>query len=273
MSRLALALAFCCLPLLGCDLASSAGATIVVSGLLVKTPEMKLAGQFDVPGEVGTTVWVGERASATDTNAPTPIKGASVAVTFAGNRVAVPEEGKMDGLYVQSSVEDLNLVYAPGAAYTFEAKIPDSDALYGGTVKEAPEALSPAGMMFEPEPTVTAPNLPEVGVHAQGAPLTLRWGPQFGTHAFVTVVRADPQSPNDPQVVFDSRPKTAEEIIKFIAGTPPESILIPGDTFRSDGIYAIVLVVCDQGEPLSSTFLGSPLLVGSGAARFLAVGF
>lgn len=264
-------LAAAALPSLGCDLVESASATIVVSGLVIKSPELKLAGRFDVPAETAASVWVGERRNATDTSEPTPIKDAAVAVTFAGNRVAVPADADNEGLYVERSSKNAALMYAAGAAYTFEAKRPGDITAYGGTVTMAPTELTPAAMRLTPEPTMAAPGLPEVGIHAKGAGLRLEWGEQFGTHAFVTVVRADAANPDDPQLVFDNRPETAQEILQFVAGTPPTSIDIPGDTFNTDGVYAVVLVVLEKGEPNPSTFLGSPILVGTGAARFLAV--
>ncbi|MBK6684736.1 MAG: hypothetical protein IPG45_09700 [Deltaproteobacteria bacterium] len=262
----------CALPHWGCDLVESASATIVVSGLVIKSPELKVAGRFDVPTETAATVWVGERRNATDTSEPTPISDAQVAVTFAGNRVAIPADPDNDGLYLQMSSKDSALMYAAGAPYTFEAKRSGDITAYGGTVTMAPTELTPAAMRLTPEPTTSAPGLPEVGLHAKNAGLRLEWGEQFGTHAFVTVVRADAAKPDDPQLVFDNRPETAQEILQFVAGTPPTSIEIPGETFAVDGVYAVVLVVLEKGEPNPSTFLGSPLLVGTGAARFLAVG-
>jgi hypothetical protein len=257
------------LALPGCDLT----ATTVVAGTLVLTPEIKVPGQFDVAAEVVASAWVAERESATSTTEPKGIKGATVGITFPGNRVELPEEGSQDGLYLTTSVDDAALEYLDGTQYTFRATLPDgSVAEYGGTVK-APTRLSPAVLTLDPTPTAVFPDLTQVGVHPKNTALTVSWpAEQYGRYAYVSVFRAKANDLENPELVFDNRPESAEEIIQFILGTPPTSVSIPADTFAQDGIYGVVVVIMNkQDDLLPNTFLGSPILAGSGAAILLGV--
>lgn len=254
----------------GCDIT----ATTVVAGTLVLTPEVKVPNYFDVDAEVVASAWVAERASATSTDEPTPINGATVAVTYAGNRVSLPAEGSQDGLYLTTSVDDAALEYVDGTQYTFRAALPDgSVAEYGGTVS-APTRLTPAVLTLEPQPTEVFPDLAQVGVHPRNTALTVSWpaGGQYGRYAYVSVLRAKADDLKNPEVVFDNRPESAEEIIQFILGTPPTSVTIPAETFDQDGIYGVIVVMMNkQDDLLPNTFLGSPILAGSGAAVLLGV--
>lgn len=262
-------------PALGCDALESATATTVVAGTLVRTPELSVPGQFDVPAEVLASAWVGERASATDTGEPTPIRGADVDITFAGNRVALPEQSQA-GFYATNTIEDPDsgLVYMGGLTYTVRASLDDGSAAeYGGTVT-APTPLSPAALELSPEPTEAVPGFDGVLRHPKSSALTVSWAEgQFGRYAYVSVFRARPSDPDNPELVFDNRPESAGETIEFILGTPPTSIEVPADTFAEDGLYGVVVVIMDKHDSLlPNTFLGSPILAGSGAAVVLAVG-
>jgi hypothetical protein len=255
--------------LAGCDLFESATAKVVVAGVVAKSPELQLAGQYEVPGETIATVWLGERASETSTDEPAPISGAEVSLDFGTTKVKLDEQAER-GLYLKSSLQDPKLVFQ-STSYAFIATIPGSEADYGGAVT-APTELSAAAMRLSPSPTESVPGFPEVHRHPKSAALDLSWQPQFGSHAYVLVFRAEQSDPSDPQLVFDNRPDTALEWIEFVAGTAPEKVAIPADVFAADGVYAVVLVVLEKGDVLPSTFIGSPQVAGSGAVRFLAVG-
>lgn len=261
--------------IVGCNALDSVTATTVVAGTIVRTPELQLAGQFDVGAEVLASAWVGERKNATDTGEPTPVTGAEVNLTFAGNRIALPEQSTA-GLYLTNTVDAPNsgLLYEGGITYTVRANIEDgSVAEYGGTVT-APTILTPAALSFSPDPTEMVPGFPGVLVHPKSTALNVSWaGEQFGRYPYVSVFRAKPNDSSNPELVFDNRPESAQETIEFILGTPPTSVDIPADTFNSDGIYGVVVVIMDRHDSLlPNTFVGSPILAGSGAAVILGVG-
>jgi hypothetical protein len=273
MNRHAAPLALPLVLLASCDLVNSAKATIVVGGILVSTPEIKLMNQFDVKPQTIATTYVGQRDSITSQDAPKPIKGADVSLQFAGNTVKLMEQtggGAMDGFYVSDSVRSMSLSFADGQLYTFSALVPGDSITHGGSVK-APTKLTAAALTLSPMPTPIM-NVPNVYKHPKMTALSITWPRQTGHYAYVTVFRADPMHPDQPQQVFDSSPKTAEEIIKFVLGDPPTSIMVPGDKFAQDGAYGVLLVTMDNGTPNENTFLGSPLLAGSGVAVILAVG-
>ncbi len=260
---------------LGCGALDSVTATTVVAGTIVRTPELRVMGQFDVGAEVLASAWVGQRMSATDTGEPTPVKGADVNLTFAGNRIAL-EEQSTDGLYLTNTVDMpmSGLEYAGGTTYTVRANIEDgSVAEYGGTVS-APTILTPAALVLSPQPTMTVPGFDNVFVHPKSTAINVAWaGEQFGRYPYVSVLRARTDDPENPELVFDNRPESAQETIEFILGTPPTSVDIPADTFATDGIYGVVVVIMNKHDSLlPNTFIGSPILAGSGAAIILNVG-
>ena len=254
----------------GCDLLEAANATTIVGGFIVRTPELSITDIIDVPAEVVATAYVGERDSPTSTATPTPIGTAQVSVSFSGRTVALPVQDAPAGLYGESSTRVTMLEYEGGAEYTLEADL--NGSRFGGLVT-APPALSAAAITLDPNPTMAVPGFPEVLVHTASTALTLTWGDQFGRYAYVSVFRADPNDPSNPDVVFDNQPETASELLNFILGTPPPNVTIPGDVFAQDGLYAVVLFTMNNTDDLlPDTFIGSPILVGSGAATFLAVG-
>lgn len=258
----------------GCDFLESAQATVVVTGLVVKTPGIQVPGRFELEGETAATSFVGERASATSTQEPDPIVGAEVSLSYAGNVVQLVERTEARGLYAATSLDDDNLAYVGGAAYTFAARLPGERTSYGGTIRMAPTELSAAALTLTPEPETVIPGLDNAGVHPKSTALTLAWqSRQYGRYAYVSVWRSVPSAPDRPQLVYDNRPKTAGELLQFIAGTPPVEMTVPAETFDEDGVYAVVLFLLDKGDDLQpNTFLGSPILAGSGAVVLLAVG-
>ena len=254
----------------GCDLLDAATATTVVGALVVATPAVSVPGRLEISDEVVATVWVGERLSPESTAAPDPIGDANVGIVFDGTTVPVPVENAAAGVYAQTSVAAPTLTYVGGTSYTIEAVI--DGARFGGSVT-APPALSAAALTLDPSPTMVVPDLPEVGEHPRDTALTLSWPAQFGEYTYVTVFRADPNDPTNPQQVFDNRPTTTSEILQFIVGGSPTTQTIPADVFGQDGLYAVILVAMDGSSMLlPDTFLGSPILVGSGAVVLLGVG-
>lgn len=278
--KLGRALSLLAVPLFGvtgCNAIESVTATTVVAGTLVRTPELQVQGRFDVRAEVLASAWVGERKNATDTGEPTPVRGADVNITFAGNRIPLPEDDSAAGFYQTNTVEDPDsgLIYMGGLSYTTRASLDDgSVAEYGGTVT-APTELSPAALNLSPTPSsMDIPPFGTVLVHPKSTALNVAWaGDRFGRYPYVSVFRARADDTSNPELVFDNRPESAGEIIEFILGTPPAEVDIPADTFAEDGLYGVVVVIMDkQDSLLPNTFLGSPVLAGSGAAVVLAVG-
>jgi hypothetical protein len=257
-----------CLLLLlaSCDFLESATARVVVAGVVARTPELQLAGQYAVPAETIATVWLGERESETSTEEPRPLGGARVSLDFGARHVELAEQER--GVYLASSLDDAQLEYQ-STTYAIVAAI--NDSTFGGSVG-APTELSPAAVRLSPSPTESVPGFPEVQRHPKTTALEVSWQEQFGHRGYVTIFRAETSDPTRPRMVFESRPQTALQWIEFVAGDPPEKVSIPAEVFTSDGVYAVVLVALERGDVLPSTFVGSPVLAGSGAVRFLAVG-
>lgn len=252
----------------GCGIVDAATATTVVGGLLVATPDVSVAQQIDLSSEVVATAWVGERDSPTSTEAPEPIEGAAVQVSIQGANVALPDVG--GGRYATTSVMAPGLVYTPGASYAFVAEA--NGARYGGTLPAAPTRLSPAALVLDPAPTAAHPDVPEALLHPADTKLTVRFPEQYGRFGYVTVLRANPNDATDPELVFDNRPDTAQEILDLVVGNPSRTVEIPATAFAQDGIYAIIVVALERGaDLLPNTFIGSPILVGSGAAVVVGV--
>lgn len=255
----------------GCDLIESAKSTIIVAGIVAATPEVQLEGHFNVKSETVATVYLGQRSNPTSTEEPDPITGADVDLEFAGNTVKLDEQTSQRGLYEVNSVMNDMLVYSEGAIYSFVAEIPGNDAgPFGGAVT-APTRLTPASLTLSPTPQPFM-NVPNLYTHPKSADLMVSWTSMNGRYAYVSVIRASASNPDEPQLVFDSRPKNAGEMLKFILGTPPTSVMVPGATFAEDGAYAVIVVASDKGDVKTNTFLGSPILAGSGEKVLLAVG-
>ncbi|MCC7386630.1 MAG: hypothetical protein IT384_32630 [Deltaproteobacteria bacterium] len=257
------------LPLVaGCDLFEAVSSTLIVSGLVVGTPELTLQGYFAVPAETAATAWVGERASETSTDEPTPISGVPVTVTAAGRALTLKELAGQKGVYAVSSLEDAALVYQAGATYVFDAEIEGEK--HGGQ-GDAPPKLEAGAVTFTPALTANT-TIPAIKTHQRNTSLTVTWGEQYGRYAYVSVFRADPNNPQQPELVFDTRPKSAKEVLDFVIGSPPTSVEVPPNTFDRDGVYALVLVAANKGGPRTNTFIGSPYLVGSATAELFAIG-
>lgn len=255
--------------LAACDLLESAQSTIVTAGVIAASPEIQLDNYFDVKSQTLATEYLGQRASATSDEAPTPIGGADVTIQFAGNTVELKETSEK-GVYETDSITNNKLIYAEGQTYAFVTDIPGNDAgPFGGAVK-SPTRLSPASLTLTPTP-MPVDMVPNVYSHPKMTDLQVSWTQMNGRFAWVTVFRAT-NLMDQPEQVFDSRPKNAQEMIKFILGTPPTSITIPASTFDRDGAYAVLVVAAEKGDLKTNTFLGSPILAGSGEKVLLAVG-
>ena len=252
--------------LTGCDLIQFMQNTVVVSGLVVATPRVEYPGYFDVPSEVVATAWVGQRDSVTATTEPQPVSGVAVSVGFDGTTVTLTEDPDQQGVYVARSKDNPVLTYEAGRTYSFDAIVTDT---HGGET-EAPTQLQPEAMTFEPA-FGTHDFLPQLKTHPKDEPLVVSWDASSGTFSFVTVIRADPMTPDEPEVVFDTRPENAAQALKMLA-QPATSVTIPGEHFAKDGLYAVVVFAADKGETRTNTFFGSPFLAGSGAAVLVTVG-
>jgi hypothetical protein len=260
--HLGLALALCS----GCALIEGVTAKTVVAGSVFATPELALTGWLDVTPEVAASTWVGEREDELSTAEPKPVLDASVHLAFDGRRVKMP--GRGDGLYGVSSL-DGDLIYSAGATYEFEVGVGGES--YGGRTV-APAPLGPTGLVLAPAPTSRADLPPGVLLHPKSTALTVTWPLESGRYAYLTVFRADQATPDRPELVFDTRPKTAKEILDFVTGNPPTQLEIPAGTFSADGVYAVVLVAANNGEKVGDVFGVSAFLVGSGTAQILVVG-
>lgn len=249
-----------------CDLIEGVTATKIVSGIVIATPELRLAGSFDVKSETVATAWIGQRDSPTSTAEPSPLTGLDVKLTSPGGTFKLAEQASTPGVYLVSSTSQAGLTYQAAANYALDAVI--QGATYGndGT---APPRLDAGSLTFTP--TLGTGQLQGVRTHARNAALTVQWPSTAGRYAYVSVLRAKPNAPTEPEFVFDNRPETAGEILSFVLGDPKSSIEIPASTFATSGLYAVVVVAMNKGTPRSGTFSGSPMLVGSGAATLLSI--
>ena len=252
----------------GCDLIESAEATTVVAGIVVRTPAISVPLHFDVPAQVEATAYVAERDGAASVDMPTPIGDAQVTLTFDGVELAMPIQDASTGVYFQTSLTEPDLTYVAGARYALVADI--NGSRFGGAV-EAPDALTLAALTFSPQPTPD-PNLSLAFDHPINTALSVSLASQTDRYTYVTVLRADTDDLENPQVVFDNRPATTAELLQFVVGAPPTSQEIPANVFADPGLYAVVLVAMNNADDLlTDTFGGSPILAGSGATLFLLV--
>lgn len=251
----------------GCHFFESVTATTIVSGLMVATPGVTFKDFVSLESETVATIWVGERESATSTEAPTPISNANVSVGFSGGNVPL-EAVQGSGVYTKSSI-DSALDYIEASVYDYNAVV-DGET-FGGKITTPPK-LQRQNVTYSPAPS-THPVFPnELAIHPKSTDLTISWNPNSGRFAYVSVFRADKATPDMPEFVYDTRPETAEEILEFVVGTPPPMVTIPADIFAVDGLYGVVLFTMDNGDPLQNTFIGSPILAGSGAVQLFVVG-
>ncbi len=254
--------------LVGCDFLEDKPASTLVAALVVRTPSVSVPDRIEIATETSATVFVALLANPEST--PDPVGDASVQILFDGRAVSVPPLTPSAGTYAQSSLTDGSLTYVDGADYLVEARI--DGIAFGGTV-EAPPTLTPGALMLSPSPTMAVAGLPDVMVHPAMTELNISWLQSFGRYSYVTVFRADPNNPNNPEVMFDNQPSDTSDILEFTSGEPRTSQRIPAETFADDGLYAVTLVTMDISDDLlSDTFDGSPILVGSGTAVLLAVG-
>lgn len=250
----------------GCALIQGATAKIVVAGSVFATPALSFPEYLAVEPEVAASAWVGEREDELSTREPKPILDARVALAFAGEQVSLL--GRGEGIYGATSVET-GLRYEPGATYEFQVATGGED--YGGRTP-APAPLAREGLTLSPAPS-HRDGLPDgVLVHPASTSLSITWPQESGRYAYVSVFRADRATPDRPELLFDTRPKTAKDVLAFVTGNPPTQVEIPAGTFASDGVYAVVVVAANNGEKVGDVFGVSAFLVGSGTAQILVVG-
>lgn len=250
----------------GCRLLEMLKSDVVVSGVVFATPALDHPGWISIEEEIVATTWVGRRMSATSTVAPLPVKGAHVHVRFADREVALAPDADQPGLYVARSSKTPELELLDGATYRFDV---DLGEVYGGEVI-APKRLSVEQLSFEPA-LGQHPLAPELRTHPRGEPLRIGWTAAEGRYAYVSVLRADPEHPDRPELVFDTRPQDAADALAALSDDT-RALDIPGEVFEPDGIYGLVVMLANNGAPDTDTFLGSPLLVGSGVGLVLVVG-
>jgi hypothetical protein len=254
----------------GCDVVRSLTATTIVSGLVITTPAVMLSGtggvHFAIPAETAATAWVGTRASATSTEDPAPVLGATVSLNDGSSTFTLAEQGM--GAYADSSATDMKLSYQEAALYSFSASNTGDGGVHTGGVT-APPPLTNASITFSPDdPSVMGYPTGLVRTHAASTQLAVSWDPKYGAYAYVSLFIAGNSNP-----VWDNRPRTAADVLRLVAGDAPTTITIPADALSQSGIYAVVLVTMAKGGPTgSNTFAGSPFLAGSGAPTFLVVG-
>lgn len=255
------------LSLAACSVVDATSATTAVGGLVVATPAIAITGQVELPAEVVASEWVSERDSAVDTNL-TPVDDATASVVI--DDAPVTLRFTSNGRYTVTSREDASLVYQPGSTYTFIAV--NNGVQRGGTLDAAPERLIPAAVTLEPRPTAAHPSVPEALLHPANTALSLTFGAQYGRYGYVLVLRADPNAPGEPTVVFDSRPETAAEVLDLIVGDDQRTVEVPATAFATNGIYAVLVFAVERGtDLLPNTFIGSAILVGSSVAIAIGV--
>jgi hypothetical protein len=250
----------------GCRLLEMLKSDVVVSGIVFATPGLDHPGWISIEEEIVATAWVGRRISLTSTAAPSAVQGARVHVRFGERMVALAPDADQPGLYVARSSETPELELVDGAAYRFDVELGE---VYGGEVI-APRRLSVEQLSFEPA-LGKHPLVPELQTHPRGEPLRIGWTAAEGRYAYVSVLRADPEHPDRPELVFDTRPQDAADALAALSDDA-RALDIPGEVFEPDGIYGLVVMLANNGAPDADTFLGSPLLVGSGVALLLVVG-
>lgn len=261
----------------GCRLLEMAQSAMVVSALVVATPELSYPGYLEVEPHVVASAWIGQRPSATSVE-PTPVSGLDVSVTFQGRTLALAEHEEEAGLYLLESDDEPALDYHAGETYAFETTVqtepspgqPATSSRHGGEAV-APTRLRPEAVEVSPA-MERHPLAPALNLHQRGTAMTISWAPEYGRLSYVSVLRGDPDNPETPVLTFDTRPETASEMLEMAVGDAPTSVEIPASAFEDDGIYAVVLVALDKGLPSDTTFLGSPILAGSGTAVLVAVG-
>jgi hypothetical protein len=212
-----------------------------------------------VPGGGGASLTVlsmflGDRPSATSTDAPTGVTGAAVSATDdQGVNVTCSEKG--GGTYLADSTGGA-LRYDPGAKYTFTAVQGGASYLSTGT---APPPEQVAAFTGVPIPVTV------------GQPYSLQrtapaGGGQLGT-AFVTVTSVGAGSATP---LWTNAPQTPNDFLNFILNDGTwrmATVVIPGLAFPTAGTYLIDLQAVQRGTVEGTNlFTGSAILLGTGTA-------
>ncbi len=261
----------------GCRILEMAQSTMVVSALVVATPELSYPGYLEVEPHVIASAWIGQRPNSTSLE-PMPVSGLDVTVTFNEQTLTLTEREDEAGLYFLESEDDPTLAYESGTTYAFETQVetaplpgqPPSTQSHGGETV-APQRLQPEAVDVSPV-MESHPLAPELKLLPKNTGVTISWSEEYGRLSYVSVLRGNPDDPEKPELTFDTRPETSKDLLKMAAGDQPTTVEIPADAFPEDGVYAVVLVAMDKGLPSNTTFLGSPILAGSGTAILVAVG-
>lgn len=238
-------------------------------------------------GAVLTAVGLGERDSPTSTQAPTPIDNAMITLTWTGGGNISLCAGDEPGTYAATSVQagtcgKPSLAYVAGTKYVTE--IETADELYTITVV-APPAIQANQVTFTPQLSA-ASGIYGVSLksHSAGAALTVDWSAAGDDRpAFLTLFRIQYKGPsNDPngatnganwdagngQPVYDNFPKTPGEMIDLVlADEKPTSLVIPGDRFVANSLYALIVTPTEISTDVSNNLsLGSGGMAGYGTA-------
>lgn len=256
----------------GCGLINSLESTYVAGGMVLATPEVKfsLAGRpafVAVPATTEATSYVGRRSSATATDL-TPIGNATVKVTFGASSATLGAVSSDSGLYQTT----LSQPYAGGTSYTFAATLPGDDTgPHGGSVT-APDQLQAALLTLAPAGNSgTILGGQTVFAYPQAEAINVTWPSSAGSIGFATVLEIDFKNSTSKET-YDNRPRTAADFVRLALGTEPTTISIPATAFPDHAYYALLLFTLNKASPQANTFIGSPLLAGSGVALTLAVG-
>jgi hypothetical protein len=295
-----LAVAAAAILAMGCDKIT---ATATAVGMISRTPDLRdvlpqaseLSSvlpieELDSEPQTLAMAWVGERASATSTDPPTPTTGALVTVTWHNEtgtekRVTLCEVAQEQGpgnyfasTAVAAPCPTPALAYVDNAEYSTEV---ETDATLHVLQVNAPKALARDDITRDPAIDRVDPTDP----YERGKTLTLSWeGGGRDDHVFVTVFRIrylgdSPADLVDPQMwvadqgpVFDTFPREAAELVHLVAGEPTHQTAVPGTVFNEAGVYVVAVTGVRLSTKTSDNLtFGSAALAGSGVAYGLYV--
>lgn len=258
-NRMWLWLTGCCLALspFGCGIDGGLNdPKPAILGTIVSSPALSLEDNFDVPAITTANAFFVEL---TDGG---PLSGAMVSILTDEVKVRLAERGDEPAHYQATAFDQPDLSYVEGAEYVFSARDKSGTLQYRGSVR-SPERVSPESLRINP-PSPPLDEFPNIRRHPRGVELTIEWPQQNGTRAYVTVLRANPGTPSQPEIIFDSPPRDSAASIEDLFFSPSERVIVPSDTFSTDGIFAVIVATMDLGDPF--------LLAGTAVTILLAVG-
>jgi hypothetical protein len=264
------------------DVAASAG----ISSTMAST-----IGENAIPQATAIAVGIGERDSITSTNAPTPVSGATVTLSFqdaasVDQAVSVCEvtgTSSAQGGYQATSVAgaacaSAKLAYVATHHYTTTI-VKGADTYTLDIV--APAALAASSITFDPDFTKTPEtigNFGSVPKHALNTELAVSW--TSDKNVFVTVFRVNYNgadwslssisnqsnwTPDQTQPTWDNVPRDAAGMLDVITGTPATSVTVPASVFSKAGAYAVMVTRTEISSTTSSNLsVGSSALAGEG---------